>query len=1191
MQFNNKAFKKVKTGGVTVAFLALVINVYGQSPNQNFIRVITPRTKIKTASDLQTKQSNKDSVQAEVQYFDGLGRPLQTIQVKGNPSGTKDMVTPVEYDQYGREVKKYLPFAYTGTADGTYKTDAVTQQLAFYNAGTTPQQSNGVVKTASPFAQTIFEPSPLNRVSEQGAPGAVWQPSASRSATTGRTTVVEYTFNNQTAFATTPVTGNLGSRKVALYSVSATGSLIRNSTSTHYTDNQLYVTITKDENWVSKTTDGCLNTTEEYKDKEGRVILKRTYNKKGTVLEMLSTYYVYDDLGNLRYVLPPAANPDMATGVPTQAVLSAYCYQYRYDERNRMVEKKIPGKGWEYMVYNKLDQLVVTQDSLMRMHTPLQRGAFTKYDGLGRVIMTGIYDIPGTSVAGQNYRATIQSTANVQDTIWEKRQYGSPLTTYDYTSGAMPKSNYTPLIINYYDEFTGLTGRPTSGAPANASSMSKGLLVASRTAVLNSVSTLLWTVNYYDDEGRVITTYKQHYKGGVNDVANYDLNELSYNFNDQLTVIRRKHYTNVSTTSPRITIANRNIYDHMGRKVKTWQTITNVGQTANPRTLLAQLEYNEIGQLKTKKLHSTDSATFKQTIPYWYNERGWLSQVGDPDAVTATSVFGMKLDYNEGTNKQYNGNIGGMSWQTKVPANPAGLYQQKQNYLYTYDNLNRLTLAAYGDASGTSAKKFNEELGYDVMGNITTLKRKNTTAATYLNDFTYNYTSVGAGNKLWSVADVGTADQDNSYTYDGNGNVKTDTRNGITDIGYNILNLPSAITRSAGNVSYIYDATGAKLRKVVTGGETREYIDGIEYSGTTVDFIANEEGRAVPNGAAAYSYDYYLKDHLGNTRAAIKQDGSIVQVQDYYAFGLSMNPGNAYSPSPDNRYKYNGKELQETGQYDYGARFYDPVIGRWGVIDPLAEKGRRWSPYVYGFNNPIRFVDPDGMWPIPGLTKLVSYLAAKVAQNPNSNTAKTVGTVVGIGSSIKKNIEGLNPVSLIKGSATSMTPHGSLDAGIKTSIGIADKINTVKHGNGFDKARVISEVTTDAAILIGGGVAGKGSAAAVEAEVAVNAASAETKVFRVFGGDAKAEGFSWTPVNPNSVSDFRDAAGLPSGGAESGAINTGQFVIEGTVDPANIIDKYPARPLDGNKGGGVPEYIINPAHVNKTRVSGANPPF
>ncbi|MDN3582068.1 RHS repeat domain-containing protein [Mucilaginibacter flavus] len=195
----------------------------------------------------------------------------------------------------------------------------------------------------------------------------------------------------------------------------------------------------------------------------------------------------------------------------------------------------------------------------------------------------------------------------------------------------------------------------------------------------------------------------------------------------------------------------------------------------------------------------------------------------------------------------------------------------------------------------------------------------------------------------------------------GNG---VDNKKGLT-FTYNHLNLPYTVTPATGSVlTYIYDATGRKLRKVLSGGN-RDYVNGIEYDGSgSIAFIQTEEGRARPNGGSSYFYDYALKDHLGNTRVLIGQDGQISQQTDYYAFGMQMNRGSNTVPSPDNKYKYNGKELQDElnmNLYDYGARFYDPVIERWTGIDPLADKYRRLSPYNYGVNNPIRFIDPDGM--------------------------------------------------------------------------------------------------------------------------------------------------------------------------------------------------------------------------------------
>jgi RHS repeat-associated protein len=105
---------------------------------------------------------------------------------------------------------------------------------------------------------------------------------------------------------------------------------------------------------------------------------------------------------------------------------------------------------------------------------------------------------------------------------------------------------------------------------------------------------------------------------------------------------------------------------------------------------------------------------------------------------------------------------------------------------------------------------------------------------------------------------------------------------------------------------------------------------------------------------------------LGNARISFGRNSAgaleITDANDYYPFGMNhLKTGNAfYGQGSYKNYKYNGKELQETSMYDYGARFYMPDIGRWGVVDPLAEKMTRHSPYNYAINNPIRFIDPDG---------------------------------------------------------------------------------------------------------------------------------------------------------------------------------------------------------------------------------------
>ncbi|MDT3403602.1 DUF6443 domain-containing protein [Mucilaginibacter terrae] len=881
----------------------------GPQPSQDRNYVITRRPRGEYLDENSIRNKTAGEVMADIQYIDGLGRLEQTVQFGGNQDASKDLILPSAYDQFGREAIKYLPYITEIGSNGSFRINAITEQQSFYHPGGAGNSGemlpNGLVRIPTPYAITNFESSPLNRPIEQGAPGNDWQPTASGIVGAGHTIRKEYKSNLASGdYSVRLYNAELINNLSGEYRYSLTGTGF-------YAANELYLTITKDENYIEGTAN-FLGQKHEYKDKEGRIILRRLFNWKNNTIEKLSTYYVYDDSGNLSFILTPGVNPDEQS-IPSLSNLNNFCYQYRYDNRRRLIEKKLPGKGWEYYVYNKEDRITFIQDANQR-NKQLQEWTFNRYDKMGRVIMTGIWQSGNNgnnnlSSPDPSLRLWLQDWSNNHTPTSANRDNNNLATGYNQDD---PPGQV--LTINYYDDYL-FPGNPFNSSVGNQLLHPTGLLTATKINILGT-GNYLWTVNYFDNEGKIIQVKSQNHLGGS------DIIDNTYSFTDELLTSTRTHVANGNSTTIDITYD----YDHMGRRTRARQSING----ATP-TVLNQLFYNEVGQVKNKQVGDN-----LQSIDYSYNERGWLTRVNDPNlAITSNKRFSLELRYNhplQGSMPQWNGNISEQQYRGQESGN--------QYVKYSYDKLNRLT-------EGVSSTGFSETgIVYDAMGNIRDLTRTGPYNAT----LHYNYND---GNQLSNVTNSGSSFR--SYDYDLNGNATSDGQG--NSINYNMLNLPAIIPGKG--LTYTYTATGQKLKKVFAqgAGSVTDYVSGIQYkTDGTIDFIQTDEGRAIRSGAS-YNYEYTLKDHLGNNRVTVTSSGQVGE-DDYYPFGLNVHR----QQNDGNKYLYNSKELQEElVQYDYGARFYDPIIARWFSIDPLAEQSRSWAPYIYGKNNPLRFIDPDGM--------------------------------------------------------------------------------------------------------------------------------------------------------------------------------------------------------------------------------------
>ncbi len=469
----------------------------------------------------------------------------------------------------------------------------------------------------------------------------------------------------------------------------------------------------------------------------------------------------------------------------------------------------------------------------------------------------------------------------------------------------------------------------------------EGALTASVATVLGS-SNKIYTAHYYDIKGRVVKTVQSNPLGG------YDVAATVYTFTNKPATVTHTHTASGKTTRTEVYTYS---YNHADRLLKVEHTL------GGTKITLADYAYDNLGRLQSKSLHG--SATNKLT--YAYNVRGWLTGISG-------TKFTQNLYYNTGNGTaRYNGSISSMTWK-------AGNESTVRGYKFTYDGLDRLLNATYGETAGINANtdRFSENVtAYDKNGNIKTLQRYGQTAASGYG-LIDNLTFTLAGNLLNRVDDAAAASaygggfefkdgvkQANEYTYDSNGNLTKDLNKGISTITYNVLNLPNMVTFSDGStIAYTYGADGTKLKTVHKTGSTTtttDYCGNVVYENGVQKLLLTDEGYVTLSDS---KYHYYLKDHQGNNRVVINQSGTVEETNHYYPFGGVFASSGNVQP-----YKYNGKELDAKkglNWYDYGARHYDAALGRFTTVDPSAENYYSTSPFTYCLNNPLNYIDPLG---------------------------------------------------------------------------------------------------------------------------------------------------------------------------------------------------------------------------------------
>ena len=899
---------------------------------------------------LTSRDGGEMSMMTTVTWLDDFGREESVHQVGFTPSH-KTLMSLTEYDGHGRVSKRWLPALATpqrvilpGLHTVTYLDAHVRPEDIM------PGSSEANLGDGAPYSEVIYDGSPLDRPLMEYGSGEAWRQA-------GRGILSEHMGNSA------------GDERLVCHRIEVQAS--KNDTSFVisseglYPDGSLKVVSVTDEDGKETLT---------FTDRHGREILSRQVMKEGGECQYLDTYSVYDGLDHLLAVIPPALSDRLSVGQSLDPEeTERYAYLYLYDSKERVCARKLPGIGWVRMEYDDADRLVFTQDGEQR-----RRGesTFMLYDIHGRECVTGVcgHDVPtGNMISGFALAEYVGAGGALDGYACSGVTLVSPqvMSAFYYDSHAFVDDFATGLpdsLAMYGTQIPSLIGRRTGSCLHEVSEGISGKKV--------------WGLVRYDGRGRVSHTEMSYPDGG------WDTEDVEHDFLGSPVRRHLVHRKGTETVCEDLTYT----YDDSERLLEVRHSLN--GGTP---VLLARNTYDELGRLSGTERGSNDALS----STYSYNVRSWLTGIDG-------SLFKETLHYNElrsdrlgNDRRRFGGDVSSMEWRS-------GAGNGTRSYDFSYDGLGRLVSADYGEY-GDHVVGYGASYSYDNMGNLLSLSREGDMTSS-LKGIVDNLSMTYDGNMLASVSDsapapsvTGSADfrdgvsEAVEYTYDRNGNMTSDLNRKVSLISYNRQNRPARMRHAGGTETFTYLPDGTKRGRTVLGKDRSlsrtEYRGNLVCADDTLKYILFDGG-LIAMDRAEPEYLFFLRDHLGSVRVVARPDGKAVQVNHYYPYGMAFAgggmSGNAGAhpveggvsvaggsleiggetggmelarPGDSQPYRFLGNELYTSnslGLYDFSARMYDPALGRFLSVDPMAEGYRHLSPYAYCAGNPVVYVDKDG---------------------------------------------------------------------------------------------------------------------------------------------------------------------------------------------------------------------------------------